>query len=893
MSQEETPTREASAPSLEIFCVYAQSDVSLLFQELEVHLSLLRRQGLVSLWHERLVAPGTDWKQAIDSHLEQASLILLLVSPAFLASDYCYEVELQRALQRQQAHLARVIPILLRPCEWNQTPLATLQCLPQDGKPMSMRRKRDAAWKSIAEDIRQAVEELPRFVASPPRTVLPSEHSLHKKQNFPAPVSSFIGRKQELSEIRQCLHEHRLITLIGTGGTGKTRLALQAAIADLDRFADGVWLVELAPLEKPELVVETIAKVLALPETPDLAPIERLVTFLQAKHLLLVLDSCEHLIETCARTVASLLVRCPRLALLVTSREPLSIDGEVVLRVPVLSLPEREQPVKLTHFLQYDALHLFIERAHAAEPLFRLTEANAQMVVEICRQLDGLPLALELAAVWVRGMGVSILAQRLDQRFQLLTGGVRTALPRQQTLYATIDWSYSLLSEQEQVVLRRLGIFVGGFSLEAAEGVCTGAYNGKTGQEIITLETILNHLQQLVNKSLVQFNQETSRYRLLETIRFFSLERLAQAGETEFLSRQHFVWSLQLTEHGAPNLSGFKSQSWVVQVEQEHENLRAALSWAIETDKSEEAARLALALWRFWHTHNYLEEGLRWLKRILELDTAIPLPTVLRPQLFNALGVLSHSLLQFDHATSYHAEALRLWQECGDRIGIAQALFDIGWQQFEEMKLDQARVSATESLALAREAEDQPTIAGALLLSGLTAMMVDQVDEAIPALEESLAIWRTLGDTDNMAKAMDILAHAEGKRGNHKRANGFLAEAVRLHIQMGNQRDLIGSLVALCFLAIHTTYQPEGARSAAQVLGAIATWEATVKGTSPWAAAPQALKQIFTDQITARLDAETFAQAFEEGKHMTFADLAQLAEQITALNPLDNFTHLS
>jgi predicted ATPase len=327
---------------------------------------------------------------------------------------------------------------------------------------------------------------------------MPSERSTYK-QNLPAAISSFIGREQELGVLRQRLREHRLITLTGTGGTGKTRLAVEAAAGELGRFADGVWLVEFAGLSTSDLLAETIAKVLALPEAPDLAPLEQLGAFLQARHLLLVLDNCEHLIEESARIVAFLLARCPRLVVLATSREPLAIGGEVVLHIPPLSLPDPAQPIEVPSLLHYDALRLFVERAEAAEPSFHLTASNAAAVVEICRRLDGIPLALELAAGRVRGMGVTLLAARLDQRFRLLISGDRTALPRQQTLQATIDWSYRLLSASEQVVLRRLGIFAGDFSLDAAEGVCAGADSNQNEREVITPEVIANHLLQLVN----------------------------------------------------------------------------------------------------------------------------------------------------------------------------------------------------------------------------------------------------------------------------------------------------------------------------------------------------------------------------------------------------------
>jgi len=721
---------------------------------------------------------------------------------------------------------------------------------------------------------------------------MPSERSTHK-QNLPAPLSSFIGREPELREIRQRLRDHRLITLTGTGGTGKTRLALEAAAGELDHFADGVWLIEFAGLSTADLLAQTIAKVLALPEAPDLAPIEQLGAFLQGRYLLLVLDNCEHLIEESARIVAFLLARCPRLVVLATSREPLAISGEVVLRVPPLRLPDPAQPLDCASLLHSDAVRLFVERAQAAEPSFELTATNAGAVVEICRRLDGIPLALELAAGRVRGMGVSLLAARLDQRFGLLIGGDRSALPRHQTLRTTIDWSYRLLSAAEQVVLRRLSIFAGDFSLEAAESVSAGVYRDQNRREAITPEAVLNHLLQLVNKSLVQFNQDTGRYRLLETIRLFCLERLAEAGETQTVSAQHLDWYLQLAEEAAPRLSGPEQAIWGARLEAEQENMRAALAWALDASRAEEAARLTLAVWRFWHTHTYQREGLRWLERILELDGASSLPSAVRPQLFNALGVLSNSLCRFEQATAYHAEALHLWRERGDRAGMAQALYDIGRQQFDEMHQEQARAYASESLALARAVEDQQAIAAALFLWA-TAHIEDNPEEeavsasqpelieAISALEESLAIWQALEDTSNMAKAMSLLARAEGKRGNHERAKPLLREAVRLLVQVGNYIDLQGPLVALNIMATYAPQQPEGARYAARVSGMMAARIERLSGRSPWDEGPF---QQGIEQIAAILGADAFAHAFDEGKQMTPADLVWLANQIIAPAP--------
>jgi len=674
-----------------------------------------------------------------------------------------------------------------------------------------------------------------------------------RKHNLPAPASSFIGREQELREIRQRLTEHRLLTLMGAGGTGKTRLALQAATAERERFADGVWLVELAPLSRPELVGETLASVLTVPETAEPPLEERLCAALSAKHLLLVLDNCEHLLDACARLVALLLANSPGLRVLVTSREPLLISGEVVVHVPSLHLPDSFEPLDQERLLSYDAIHLFVERAQAAEPSFRFTSVTAGPVVEICR--------------------------RLDQRFQLLVVGDRTASPRQQTLEATIEWSERLLPEAEQVLLRRLGVFVGGFTLEAAEQVCAGPYSSHQGQETLTPQTILPHLLALVNKSLVHYDQDAGRYRLLETIRLFALARLAQAGETAYVRRQHFAWYLQLAEDGAALLGGPGQQAWFTRLEQEHDNFRTALGWAIDEDRADEAARLALGLWRFWHMRTYQREGLRWLERILALDAVTPLPPAFRPRLLNALGVLCHSLRQFDRATSYHTEALQLWRALDDREGQTQALLDISWQQFDEMNVDQARTSAREGLALARVVGDRQAEARALLLGGLAATEADLVEEAASALEESLAFFREMGDTTSMALAMAALARAEGIRGNDERVKPLLREAVRLLVKLGNFIYLVSPLVALGFMAMHSEVQPEGAHSAAQVFGMLATWSEKLGGASPWAEGP--LQQTI-EQVKEMLGVETFAQAFEVGKQMTPADLGRLAEQITA-----------
>ncbi|CAA9253824.1 MAG: hypothetical protein AVDCRST_MAG93-1873, partial [uncultured Chloroflexia bacterium] len=372
----------------------------------------------------------------------------------------------------------------------------------------------------------------------------------------------------------------------------------------------------------------------------------------------------------------------------------------------------------------------------------------------------------------------------------------------------------------------------------------------------------------------------------------YCLERLGEAGETPMMSAKHLAWYHRFADAVAPRLAGPEQAAWGARLESEHDNLRTALAWAIDTTQVEQAADLALALLRFWHTHTYQGEGLRWLQRILALETAYPLPPQVRPRLFNALGVLATSIYSFDQATTYLAEALRLWRAEGDEAGIAQALHDIGLQHFEQMCQDQARQYATESLEIARRLENQPAIARAQALWALAVLEGDVEDHrsatrsaslaaAIAALEQSLALYGALQDTGNMAKVMSFLARAEEIRGNYDRAKPFLRQAVRLLVQLGNYIDLQGSLVALHNMAMESPQQPEGAHLAAQVGGMIAARLEKLGGSSPWDEGPF---QQSLAQIAAMLGTDAFVQAFGAGKQMTLTALVQLADQITALS---------
>ncbi len=419
----------------------------------------------------------------------------------------------------------------------------------------------------------------------------------------------------------------RLITLIGTGGCGKTRLALEVGTALLGTYPDGIWLVELAPIGDPNLVASTVGTVLGLQDSANQSTLGHLVEVLRSRRLLLILDNCEHLLDACARLADTLLRGCPQVQILATSREALGIGGEVSWRVPSLAVPQSEKLPPIPDLLQIEAVRLFIERAQAVQPSFVLTSQNASAVAQICRRLDGIPLALELAAARLKGLSPEQLVSRLDLRFRLLTGGSRAALPRQQTLAAAVAWSYDLLTPTEQALFNRLAVFVDGFTLEAAETVC-----GDAG-----VEDVLDLLLRLVEKSLViaePGDNELDRYRLLETLRQYGRDKLVASGEVEVISRRHASFYLALAETAEPALHGSEQVAWLDRLEREHNNLRAAIEWYEANDEWVEALRLAGAISWFWTVRGYYTEGRARLSVILE-KAGSTAPPILRAQAYS------------------------------------------------------------------------------------------------------------------------------------------------------------------------------------------------------------------------------------------------------------------
>jgi predicted ATPase/class 3 adenylate cyclase/Tfp pilus assembly protein PilF len=667
----------------------------------------------------------------------------------------------------------------------------------------------------------------------PPLTSL--EVSPH---NLPQQLTSFIGREREIEELRALLDgsaetsSPRLVTLLGPGGCGKTRLALQVAADLLDAYRDGVWQVELAALTDPTLVPQAVASAVGVREEPGRPLSATLIEYFQPRQLLLVLDNCEHLVAASAALVHELLRTCPRLRVLATSREVLGVPGEMGWRVPSLSLPEErkgsaQRPVPgarsgpgtghralgTESLMACEAPRLFIERARSSQPQFALTEENARAVVQICRRLDGLPLAIELAAARVRLLPVEQIAARLDDRFRLLSAGSRTLLPRQQTLRALIDWSYDLLSEPERAFWRRLSVFAGGFMLEAAEAVCSDEVDSSqltvdSGKEnLSSLSTvncqlstfeILDLLTSLVDKSLVLAEEPSAeswdvdvepRYRLLETIRQYGAELLQDAAEETALRERHAAYYLRFAEEAETHLRGAEQRAWLERLETEHANLRAALAWWTEQGKTEAGLRMAGALWRFWTVRGYLAEG---RARLAELLTRAPsasedAASPVRAKALHGAGALAWSQGDYPAARAFYQESLTVWRELGDHRGAAASLSNLGTVATEQGDYEAALSLYEESLAIYRELQDPRGIALSLNNMGLISYHRGDDARARELYEESLQIKRTLGDEHGIANSLTNLGHVAARQGDHAAARALYEESLERRRELGDR----------------------------------------------------------------------------------------------------------
>jgi non-specific serine/threonine protein kinase len=621
--------------------------------------------------------------------------------------------------------------------------------------------------------------------------------------NVPLELSSFVGRERELATLAELLGQTRLLTLTGTGGVGKTRVAVHLAAGRVERYAQGVWLVELAPLSDLTLVPQAVATAVGVREDGGRSLLDALRDALRQRQLLLVLDNCEHLIATCAELAETLLRACPHLQILATSREALGIGGETVWRVPSLELPERGPLPPLQQLGQCAAVRLFVERAVSAQPRFALSAQNAAAVVAICRRLDGIPLALELAAACAAALPVAEVAARLEHSFRLLTRGSRTALPRQQTLRGTVDWSYDLLSEPERLLFARLSVFAGGFTLEAAEAVCA--------EGAIAEDDVLDLLLSLAQKSLLVAEEHdgvVARYRLLEPLRQYAGERLVERGEAAAVQTRHVGYYLALAEAAEPELRGPQQGVWLERLEREHDNLRAALAWSREQAVGELGLRLGGALWKFWSSRGYLSEGRRWLEAVLE-ETGESLTRV-RATALHGAGALASMQGDYGRASALFEEALALRRDLSDTGGIAGSLSNLGLVALRQGDYGRASALFEKSLALSRELEDAQGIAHSLRNLGIVALDQGLYERASALFEEALALTKELGDPGNIAGSLMSLGLIALDQGDYGRAAALQEAALSLLRELG---DGWGMAIALSNLGLVAQEQGDHGRA--------------------------------------------------------------------------------
>ena len=607
--------------------------------------------------------------------------------------------------------------------------------------------------------------------------------------NLPRHVTSFVGRERELAEVDELLADLRLLSIVGIGGIGKTRLATAVARRHERDFPDGIWFVDLAPLVDAASVVRAAARSLNVPERPERALIDAVCEHAASRRLLLVLDNCEHLHEACQRFAQAWLGATRAPTLLVTSREALHIDGECCYALPALALPD--PAARLDEIEATPAVRLFVERARQHQPQFQLGPTQAAGVARLCIHLDGIPLALELAAARIAVMSVEQILDRLDDRFRLLTGGNPAALARHQTLLATLDWSHALLTPPERLLYARLAAFSGSFTLEAAQGICTDPGLDEWN--------LLDALTSLSRKSLVLLERgaQGNRFRLLETVRQHALDRLRESGTEAAWLERHLTWYTALAEKIEPQLVSSGQSTAFTLLDAEHDNLRAALRHAPgRGDSTEAGLRLASAIWRFWSVRGYRVEGRNLLEALLMAAPSAQ-ATAVRAKALNALGNLAWEQGDKDAATVAHGASLAIRRRLGDRTGIAGSLNNLGNLKLADNDFAAARALHEESLALRRESGDRTGESASLSNLGITASGSGDTPEAIRLLEQSLTLDRMLGDRRAMAVKLNNLGVQHELEDDFSAARRLYEESLAIRRELGDRSGIASSLGSL------------------------------------------------------------------------------------------------
>ncbi|MCC7370241.1 MAG: tetratricopeptide repeat protein [Chloroflexi bacterium] len=693
--------------------------------------------------------------------------------------------------------------------------------------------------------------------------------------NIPWPVSSLLGREADLAAIRTTIvkQHQRLVTLTGVGGSGKTSLAVQVAADLLDAFVDGVWFVELASTADAALVAPSVAGVLGVYEIQGTSLLDTLLGFLRRKRLLLVLDNCEHLIEGCAELARRLLTACPDLSILATSREPLRVAGEQRRPVRPLDVPDPGGSATLAVLGEIASVRLFVERAHAIDPDFALTEANATWVTQICARLDGIPLAIELAASRIAVLSAEQIAARLDGSFRLLTNGSRGGPTRQQTIEAALDWSYDLLSDAEQAAFRTLSSFAGGFDLDAAERVC--GEHALEGTADPATDAMLDVLTNLVDKSLVvsERTRHGHRYRLLEPVRQYAALALAVAREREGARARHAAYYVAFAERAAPLLRDREQSTWLARLELERDNVRAALTWLAESGDVEHGLRLAVALTPCWEARAYLSEGRHWLETAIAASRGGGASPDLQMQALIGAGGLAQWQGDIERAETLLVEALASARNLKDPCSEAETLGWLSAVYRRKGAIERGIWLAQESLRLGRELANDRVIAFALLNLGVALQNQGETDRALPVLDECLRRYRHLGDDRYVAITSTMLGRLILTTGQIDTAANMLRESLLALRAVGDHGFLIHALGGFARVA---EARGEPRRAVTWFAAAEALREALGIGHPP---VTQASDLTFLADLQAQLTVSELGEAYAAGEAMSLEQvLAEIVE---------------
>ncbi|MBV9787984.1 MAG: tetratricopeptide repeat protein [Chloroflexi bacterium] len=710
------------------------------------------------------------------------------------------QTELAERVSCSESTIRKIEADVLRPSREMSQRLAQCLALPSEEHAAFLRVARAEA----------AVDGLP--VPSQLPAAALSSSSRSPRSNLPLSTTSFIGRTQERADLAGFVAAQRLVTITGVGGSGKTRLALEVANDLLATFSDGVWLVELALLHDPDLVTQTIARSLGIAEVAGEPLATTLCHALHGKRVLIVLDNCEHLIDACAELAHELLRQCSGIHLLTTSREALNLLGEQLYPIPPLVTPLTGPAQSLDDLMNVESVRLFCERTRAVQPRFALTAANAKIIAEICRKMDGLPLAIELAAVHMRRLPLNSLRERLDQPLTLLVAGPRDLPPRQQTLRTTIDWSYQLLSAQEQRLFNRLGIFVGGWTIPAAQALFDQA------DKAVSVDLVL---AALLDKNLIHLIEDvegTPRFVMLVTLQAYAIEQLELSGEIEAIRERHAAYYLNLIEHAEALLVGVHETPWLSRLATEHENLRAVLSWAFAGEDSARitiALRLCGVLWRFWWVRGYVHEGKCWLDLALSRLAHAQPPLVAK--IMYGSGFLARTGGDLAAAERYFTQSLQLWKEQQDQAGIAHALNSLGVLAFNQYSYDQARALFEESLVLYQALADHKRVAMVLNNLGNIAYKQGDLERTTQRYEAALRLLEQTGAQPSAVALIKAnLGDTARLRGQYSQAVCLLYEGVMIYLEHNDVENTLFCLNNIVDIAVDLQQDELGA----QLLGA-------------------------------------------------------------------------